>query len=90
MLHFEWDRRKARANATKHKGVTFEEATTVFADPLALTVADERFDEERWLTIGHSLTGKTIVVAHTDRGERIRIISAREATMREQKEYEQS
>jgi uncharacterized DUF497 family protein len=53
LVEFEWDARKARSNAAKH-GITFEEATTVFGDPLALTVPDERFDEERWWTIGRS------------------------------------
>lgn len=90
MLDFEWDLRKARLNAAKH-GVTFEEATTVFEDPLASTVPDDRFEEERFLTIGRSRRGKMIVVAHADRGNiTLRIISARLATRRERKQYEQS
>jgi uncharacterized DUF497 family protein len=89
LVEFEWDARKARSNAAKH-GITFEEATTVFGDPLALTVPDERFDEERWWTIGRSERRRTIVVAHFDQGGRVRIISARTATTRERKNYEQS
>jgi len=89
-LDFEWDRRKARLNAAKH-GVTFEEATTVFEDPLTSTVPDDRFEEQRFLTIGRSRRGKMIVVAHADRGNStLRIISARLATRRERKQYEQS
>ncbi|HZO92758.1 MAG TPA: BrnT family toxin [Candidatus Baltobacteraceae bacterium] len=88
MLRFEWDARKARTNVAKH-GVTFEEASTVFGDPLTLTVPDDRFDEIRSLTIGRSHLGRTIVVAHAERGDRIRIISARIATARERRQYEQ-
>ncbi|HEY6236858.1 MAG TPA: BrnT family toxin [Candidatus Elarobacter sp.] len=87
-MEFTWDARKARANAKKH-GVTFEEASTVFGDPLAISVSDERFDEPRWWTIGQSEYGKMIVVAHEDDEKRIRIISARSATRYERKQYEQ-
>jgi len=88
VLRFEWDARKARANIRKH-GVSFEEASTVFGDSLTLTVPDDRFEEVRSLTIGRSHVGRTIVVAHTDRGDRIRIIRARVATARERRQYEQ-
>lgn len=88
MLEFEWDPRKARANAVKH-GIAFEEATSVFEDPLALTVSDDRFDEQRFFTVGRSRRGKIIVIAHADRGDRVRIISARQATRREREQYEQ-
>jgi uncharacterized DUF497 family protein len=69
--------------------VTFEEASTVFADPLGMTLPDDRFDEVRSWTIGQSKYGKIIVVAHVDDGPRIRIISARTATRYERKQYEQ-
>jgi uncharacterized DUF497 family protein len=72
-------------------GVSFAEASTVFLDPLAATVPDERFaaEEFRFRTTGYTLTNRLIIVAHTDRGERIRIISAREVTPRERRQYEQ-
>jgi hypothetical protein len=89
-LEFEWDRRKAAANQRKH-GVSFEEAASVFGDPLSLTVGDPEHSagEDRFVTIGVSTHGRAIVVIHTDRGDRIRIISARVATRREQKQYEE-
>lgn len=90
-LTFEWDRRKASANARKH-AVTFEEATTVFGDPLSLTVPDPvhgQPSEERSVTIGLSLRGKVIVVVHCDRGDRVRVISARPASARERRQYEE-
>jgi uncharacterized DUF497 family protein len=74
---FEWDPDKARANLAKH-GVAFEEAATVFGDPLALTFddPDRSFAERRRLTFGHSRAHRLLVVAHTERGGRVRIISA--------------
>jgi uncharacterized DUF497 family protein len=89
MLQFEWDSEKAASNLGKH-GVSFEEAATVFADPLSLTAfdPDHSQDEDRFITMGLSSAGRLIVVAHTDRDERIRIISARLATPREQRAYE--
>lgn len=85
---FEWDVEKARLNLQKH-GVSFEQASTVFGDPLALTFADpDHSDEEqREITIGHTSDALLVLVSHTDRKERIRIISARKATRREQQEY---
>lgn len=89
MLEFEWDDEKARANVAKH-GVTFEEAATVFGDPFSATVYDPNHshDEDRYLTMGMSSDGRVILVSHTDRDDRIRIISARVATKRERKAYE--
>ena len=89
MLEFEWDPAKARINERKH-GISFEEATTVFADTLSLTVPDEShsYKELRFVTIGESHFGNLIVVIHVDRGSRIRIISARRATRRERGQYQ--
>ena len=88
-LTFEWDDPKAEENLRKH-GVSFSEASTVFADPLARTLADPlRSDEEgRYVTMGHSQLLKCLVVVHTYRGDSIRMISARLATPRERKNYE--
>jgi uncharacterized DUF497 family protein len=91
---FEWDPAKARANVRKH-GVRFDDAATVFLDPLALTVYDPAAsqDEERWFTLGLDKAGKLIAVAHTYAGAegdrfRVRIISARPATAKERRNYE--
>jgi uncharacterized DUF497 family protein len=88
-MEFEWDDAKAEANEQKH-GVSFTEAMTVFADPLALTAYDPDHSsaEDRYITMGLSAAGRLLVVSHTDRGERVRIISAREATRSERKDYE--
>jgi uncharacterized protein len=88
-LTFEWDARKARSNLAKH-GVGFEEASTVFGDPLSLTIADPEHSkvEDRFVTMGIAFTGKLLVVVHTDRGDNIRTISARHASRRERKSYE--
>ena len=87
-LRFEWNGVKAASNARKH-GITFEEASTVFGDVFSSTLADpdHSTDEARFVTIGQSVYGRILVVSHTDRGDRIRIISARLATRRERKQY---
>jgi uncharacterized DUF497 family protein len=89
-LPFEWDPVKAVANLAKH-GVSFKEAATVFRDPLAETGSDpdHSLDEERFVTFGVSTSGHLLVVAHTDRGDTIRIISARRATAAERTIYEE-
>ena len=89
-LTFEWDSEKARQNFSKH-GVAFEEASTVFDDPLSLTVPDPRHSvqERRFVIIGSSAAGRLLVVVHTDRGRTVRLVSARPATKRERKEYEE-
>ena len=89
-MEFEWDPDKATRNLTKH-GVSFQEAATVFGDPLALTFFDPDHSEEedRFLTFGNSSDGRLLVVSHTDREDRIRIISARRATRKERKSYEE-
>jgi uncharacterized DUF497 family protein len=82
---FEWDQNKANANVEKHQ-VSFEEAVTVFDDPMFITVIDEEHSgaEERYITVGLSQRGRLLLVAHTDREGRIRVISARKATKREE------
>ncbi|NWG31631.1 MAG: BrnT family toxin [Rhodocyclaceae bacterium] len=88
-MKFDWDESKALANLAKH-GVSFEEAASVFGDPLALTFPDpdHSVGEKRWLTFGISQSNRLLVVAHTDRGRSIRIISARKATRHERGIYE--
>ena len=90
-LEFEWDRRKAASNRRKH-GVSFEEASTVFGDPLAAIFDDEEHSEGelREVLIGHSADGRLLVVSFTERADRIRVISAWRATKRERRDYEES
>jgi uncharacterized DUF497 family protein len=87
-MRFEWDPEKARRNLAKHR-VSFEEAATAFADPLSITRfdPDHSADEDRYLLLGATHAGRLVVVAHTDRGGSIRIISARLATRRERRTY---
>ena len=87
---FEWDARKAAANSRKH-GVTFPEAITVFADLLAKIFddPDHSLSERREIIIGQSSRGRLLLVSFTDRGDRIRIISARTVTRRERKAHEE-
>jgi uncharacterized DUF497 family protein len=89
-LTFEWDERKARRNYDKHN-VTFEEAATIFGDPGALTIYDDSHSqqEDRYVTIGMSDKAVLVVVCHTDKKNRIRIISARKATKNERRQYEE-
>ena len=88
MFRFEWDPRKALSNGSKHH-VTFEEAVEVFSYPLSLTERDDRHaGAPRFFTMGRSSQARILVVEHTDDGETIRIISARQATARERKDYE--
>ena len=89
MISFEWDPSKAEINFEKH-GVRFSEAITVFDDPLGITIPDpgHSWEEARDLTVGISLAGRHLIVAHTDRQDRIRLISARKLTRGEQKAYE--
>ncbi len=88
-MDFEWDADKEDANDRKH-GVSFPEAETVFADPLALTGYDPDHSdvEDRFVTMGSSVEGRLLVVSHTDRGDKIRIISARQANRKERRDYE--
>lgn len=86
---FEWDREKAKKNLRKHK-TSFDEAVTVFYDPLAATFddPDHSNDELRLITLGYSSNGRLLVVAHTERGKSIRIINARPATIQERNRHE--
>jgi uncharacterized DUF497 family protein len=89
-LSFEWDENKAKSNSAKH-GVSFEEASTVCGDPLSLTIPDPAHSrmEDRFVILGHSHQQKLLVVVHTERGDNVRIISARRASGRERKKYEE-
>jgi len=89
-MHFEWDPKKATANLHKH-GVTFEEASSALRDVFSATAhdPDHSDDEERFVTFGVSSQGRLLTVSHTDRGNSIRIISARLATNAERQIYEE-
>jgi hypothetical protein len=88
-MRIEWDPNKAEGNADKH-GVTFHEAATVFGDSLSVTLPDpdHSSDEERYLLLGRSAAGRLLIVAITERGYNLRIISARPMTPRERRAYE--
>ena len=88
-MKFEWDRDKEKGNIKKH-AISFDEAVTVFYDPLSATFADpdHSIEEDRFVTIGYSSQGRLFVVSHTERGDTIRIISARPATVSERKRHE--
>ena len=87
---YEWEAKKAKANLGKH-GASFEDASTVFLDPLALTFPDPDHSdsEEREVTIGLTSIGQVLFVSHCARGANLRIISARKATKRERRQYEE-
>lgn len=89
-LLFEWDERKAKQNLNKH-GVSFDEASTVFGDTFSVTIDDplHSMRQRRYVTLGHSAKQRLLVVVHTERGNRIRLISARVATRHERKTYEE-
>ena len=89
MLNFEWDPAKAASNLKKHS-VSFEDAATAFADPLSLTISDPDHsdDEQRFLLVGLTVSQRLVVVSHTARSDRIRLISARLADRRERRDYE--
>jgi uncharacterized DUF497 family protein len=90
VVNFEWDPVKARQNRRKHR-VSFQEAASVFGDPLAITYPDPDHStvEQRFITVGMSGAGRVLLVAHADREANIRIISARKTTARERKHYEE-
>jgi uncharacterized DUF497 family protein len=89
-MEFEWDRQKAAKNLRKHK-VTFNEAATVFDDPLSVTVTDpdHSAEEDRFIIVGQSYRRCLLIVSFAERGDRIRIISARELTPAERRAYEE-
>ena len=88
-MDFDWDDRKAAGNLKKHR-VSFSEAATIFGDPLSRTYSDpdHSFDERRFITIGTSERGRLLIVSHTERGDGIHIISAREVARAERSLYE--
>lgn len=90
-MELDWDAEKARRNSAKH-GITFEEAATVFLDPLEVTVfdPDHSIAEDRFVSVGMSGNGRLLVVGYTERGSKIRVIFARRATGREQMDYEEA
>ena len=90
MIQFEWDPAKAKMNLRKH-GIAFREAATVLRDPLSITIfdPDHSDEEDRFITFGFSVAGGLLMVAYTERSERIRIISARRLTRAEREAYEE-
>lgn len=90
MIEFEWDPQKDEANQLKHR-ISFAEAATVLRDPLGITVfdPDHSQEEDRCITVGTSNRGRAVLVAHTDRDNRIRIISARVLSRAEREQYEE-
>jgi len=91
MLLFEWDKNKAKKNIEIHE-LSFDEASTVFKDTLSLTIHDPLHsnEEDRFTLIGNSVKNRLLVIVHTERGDKIRIISARKATKKERKQYEEN
>jgi uncharacterized DUF497 family protein len=89
-MNFSWDDEKARSNVRKH-GVSFQEASTAFGDPLSMTIddPDHSVGEQRLLLLGQTYAGRLVVVAHTDDGETVRIVSARLAERYERRTYEE-
>jgi len=87
-MEYQWNPDKAAANLSKH-GIDFSDTVSVFSDALAVTISEERFDEERFITVGMDAFGRVLVVVYTWRGEEIRLISARKATRQERQQYEE-
>jgi len=91
MLSFEWDKNKASKNLKNHD-VSFDEASTIFSDTLSLAIYDPLHSEseDRFILIGNSHSNRLLVVVHTERGDKVRIISARQANKQERKKYEEN
>lgn len=89
-MEFKWDDKKAAANLADH-GVSFDEAKTVFDDPLYVDFydPDHSYEEHRYLMVGESRRGRLLIVSYTERGESVRVIGAREVTSSERKAYEE-
>lgn len=89
-MEFDWDGNKAEANLSKH-GVSFDEAKTVFDDPLYIDFYDPDYsdEEDRYIIIGESQQRRLLIVSYTERDHKIRLISAREVTKREREDYEE-
>ena len=85
-MRYQWDRNKASSNFNKH-GIDFADAVSVFSDELAITIFDDRFKEERFITIGMDALARILVVVYTLREDEIRIISACKATKKERRQY---
>ncbi len=87
-MRYQWDRNKALSNLNKH-GIDFADAVSVFSDELAITIFDDRFEEERFITIGIDLLNRILVVVYTMRDDEIRLISALKASKNERLQYEE-
>ena len=89
-MKFDWFKPKAESNIEKHDGVSFEEATTAFDDPMQTVLVDDAHSEgeERFILLATSVQGRVLTISYTERGDVTRIISAREATRQERREYE--
>ncbi|MFP4693704.1 MAG: BrnT family toxin [Halothece sp.] len=87
-MKYQWDNNKATTNLAKH-GIDFADTVSVFSDDLAITIFDDRFDEERYITIGMDVLGRVLVVVYTLRQNKIRLISARKATRKEKQQYQE-
>jgi len=89
-MEFEWDGNKAEANLSKH-GISFDEAKTVFDDPLYIDFYDPDYsdEEDRYIIIGESQQRRLLIVSYTERDHKIRLISAREVTKKEREDYEE-
>lgn len=87
-MRYQWDRNKALGNLNKH-GIDFADAVSVFSDELAITIFDDRFEEERFIIIGIDFFSRILVVVYTMQDDEIRLISARKATRNERLQYEQ-
>ena len=87
-MRYQWDKNKAAINLSKHD-VDFADAVSVFADELAITIFEDRFEEERFITIGVDIFNRILVVVYTLRDDEIRLISARKATRKERRQYEE-
>ena len=89
-MEFEWDKNKAASNLSKH-GVSFDEARTAFDDPLYIDFydPDHSYDEHRYIIIGQSRQNSLLIISYTERGNVIRLISARKATRKERETYEE-
>jgi len=87
-MRYQWDRNKALKNLNKH-GIDFADAVSVFSDELAITIFDDRFEEERFITIGMDILSRILVVVYTLRNDEIRLTSARKATRNERRQYEE-
>lgn len=87
-MSYQWDQNKAITNFHKH-GIDFADAVSIFSDEFAITICDERFEEERFVTIGMDAFARILVVVYAFRSDEIRLISARKATRQEQQQYEE-